>query len=252
MGVLVTSCVLRGHSDFTRELFIGSSRCTTPASRNPDVGRLAIASFGVANFIDRMRTGWMKTEPVPNDISVSIETPSTNVRRINSTCLVRSSVEDVWAILTDYNHLSNHVPNLVESKRVPHPLPNGIRLFQEGAETIIGFEFRASLTMDMTERRSTDGSSVGFKLVESRMFQEFYGEWRVRQVQLRPNARIADKTETLSELFYTVTIKPRGLVPVQALEWRIREDVPVNMKGIKDASERLSLLTPSALTQVPA
>ena len=41
-----------------------------------------------------------------------------------------------------------------------------------------------------------------------------------------------------SKLSYRVNITPRGLVPVPALEWRIREDVPVNLRAVKAASER--------------
>ena len=50
----------------------------------------------------------------------------------------------------DYDNLSTHVPNLVESSRRTHPT-GGIRIFQEGAQKIVGFDFRASLVMDMTE-----------------------------------------------------------------------------------------------------
>lgn len=172
----------------------------------------------------------------PNAVPVSIEQLAPNVRRINSSCLVDSAMEDVWAILTDYNGLSDHVPNLVVSRVVPHPNPLGIRIFQEGAQKIVGFEFRASLTMDMTEVRQVapdheEFLAVAFELVESRMFQEFHGEWRLRRHQ--PDEADVGPTE----LSYTVTIKPRGVVPVAALEWRIREDVPTNMLGIKAAAE---------------
>jgi hypothetical protein len=35
---------------------------------------------------------------------------------------------------------------------------------------------------------------------------------------------------------YSVDVKPRGPVPVAALEWRIREDVPTNLRAVKKAS----------------
>ena len=34
-------------------------------------------------------------------------------------------------------------------------------------------------------------------------------------------------------------IRPRGPVPVAALEWRIREDVPTNLLAVRAAAERL-------------
>jgi len=35
---------------------------------------------------------------------------------------------------------------------------------------------------------------------------------------------------------YVVDVRPRGPVPVIALEWRIREDVPTNLRAVKKAS----------------
>ena len=35
---------------------------------------------------------------------------------------------------------------------------------------------------------------------------------------------------------YTVEVRPKGPVPVAALEWRIQEDVPTNLRAVKKAS----------------
>lgn len=40
-------------------------------------------------------------------------------------------------------------------------------------------------------------------------------------------------------LEYTVLVRPKGPVPILALEWRIREDVPVNLLAVKETVERL-------------
>lgn len=70
-------------------------------------------------------------------------------RRISAAIVIQRPPEDVWRILTDYDRLSEHVPNLVASRRVAHP--NKIRVYQEGAQKIFGFDFSASLVMDMQE-----------------------------------------------------------------------------------------------------
>eukprot|EP00967_Tisochrysis_lutea_P067574 scaffold88281_cov32-Tisochrysis_lutea.AAC.2 len=57
--------------------------------------------------------------------------------------VVSAPPEAVWAIITDYANLATHVPNLVTSELRPHPLPGGIRLFQEGAQKIVGVFFFA-------------------------------------------------------------------------------------------------------------
>lgn len=132
------------------------------------------------------------------------------------------------------------MPNLVQSSLRPHP-SGGIRLFQEGAQKIVGFDFRASLTMDMCELVE-DGASrptiITFDLVDSAMFASFDGEWRVQPYSRSRSRSDPTKYEYKSKLSYLVNITPKGLVPVPALEWRIKEDVPVNLKAVKAAAEK--------------
>lgn len=178
-----------------------------------------------------------------------IESPSLNSRRITADIIIESSVEDVWSILTDYNRLAVHVPNLVQSYLIPHPTGR-LRLFQEGAQKIIGFDFRASLVMDMTEEPYDEnvamrGRRLDFKLVESGMFSAFEGTWslkyhsRSKEIINKATGSFRYKYKTL--LTYTVLVRPKGLVPAIALEWRIREDVPVNLLAVKQAAEKLTL-----------
>jgi hypothetical protein len=166
---------------------------------------------------------------------------------------------DVWAILTDYDNLSTHVPNLVASKRVrggDGEKGDGryeCRLYQRGAQKIIGFEFGADVTMDMREEIVVAGRSgditkshkndvevhsseifpeerrINFKCVDSQFFSEFDGIWSVRQAQ-NPYSGVE------TTVSYTVDVRPKGPVPVAALEWRIREDVPTNLRAVKRAA----------------
>lgn len=175
-------------------------------------------------------------------VEVRIEKTSANSRRIMGEIIVEAPLDDVWAILTDYDNLSTHVPNLVESKR---KRSNGLgeqgdgtykcQLYQKGAQKIIGFEFGADVTMDMKERTIAEASTsplipcekaIGFKCVDSQFFSEFDGEWIVKSSE--------DGSSTI--LNYIVEVRPKGIVPVVALEWRIREDVPTNLRAVKSAS----------------
>lgn len=183
-------------------------------------------------------------------VAVRIERTSANSRRIAGDIIVPKPVDDVWAILTDYDNLAIHVPNLVESKRVnPGRVASmnnqGVqgdgnyqcRLFQRGAQKIVGFEFGASVTMDMTETimnnrsASSEEKKITFKCVDSQFFSEFDGEWKVSET-----TDPEDPTKVAAKVEYVVDVRPRGPVPVQALEWRIREDVPTNLRAVKAAS----------------
>ena len=177
-------------------------------------------------------------------VAVRIERTSPNSRRIWGEIEVPSeeaNLEDVWAILTDYDRLTVHVPNLVESRRLSQYSQGGgsqgdgqyrCRLFQKGAQKIVGFEFGASVTMDMAElvRMSGLERGISFKCVDSAFFSEFDGEWNVKE-------GISDDGITpVIKLRYLVDVRPKGPVPVTALEWRIREDVPTNLRAVKKAA----------------
>jgi len=96
--------------------------------------------------------------------------------------------------------------------------------------------------MDMRELIDEAQSSVRqvkFTLVESAMFASFDGEWRV-QPYSRQRVRTAESRYAYAyktKLIYKVDITPRGLVPIPAIEWRITEDVPSNLQGVKQAAE---------------
>ena len=92
---------------------------------------------------------------------------------------------------------------------------------------------------ELTEEGARRPTRITFDLVDSAMFAAFDGEWRVQ-----PYSRVRSRTDPTrydykSKLSYRVNITPKGLVPVPALEWRIREDVPVNLRAVKAAAEKL-------------
>jgi hypothetical protein len=182
-------------------------------------------------------------------VAVRIERPSSNSRRIMGDISIPGvAVNDVWSILTDYDRLSTHVTNLKESRVIREnnkgtrggvvSLPGDgsykCQLYQVGAQKIIGFDFSASVTMDMTERILTSSTSnarkIYFKCVDSQFFSEFDGSWTVQE---QISSTTGEKEVLCS---YDVLVRPKGPVPVAALEWRIREDVPTNLRAVKAAT----------------
>ena len=174
-------------------------------------------------------------------VAVRIERTSANSRRIAGEIAVPARLDDVWSILTDYDRLAIHVPNLMESritqKNGPGRPGDGnfrCRLFQKGSQKIIGFDFSASVTMDMTEKLFPNGDrAIGFKCVDSQFFNEFDGQWTVKE-------QVGADGSPETVCFYTVDVRPKGPVPVAALEWRIREDVPSNLRAVKAATLKIN------------
>lgn len=170
-----------------------------------------------------------------SDVAVSIKRTSVNSRRIGGQIIVNAPMDDVWDILTDYDNLTKHVPNLIESRRVSQDRGmdrqgNGnykCRLYQKGAQKVFGFQFGADVTMDMAECVLSDRErKIGFKCVDSMFFSAFDGEWSV-----------SANPDGTTSMYYNVFVKPSGPVPVAALEWRIKEDVPLNMMAVKESAE---------------
>jgi Polyketide cyclase / dehydrase and lipid transport len=175
-------------------------------------------------------------------VAVRIDRPTSNSRKITGSITVPAPLDDVWSILTDYNRLAIHVPNLVESRIVSQQSRSGgepgdgsyrCRLYQKGAQKIVGFEFGASVTMAMTERIVNTGALqhrvIGFQCIDSFFFSGFDGEWSAKE-------EINENRELETILTYVVDVRPKGPVPVAALEWRIREDVPTNLRAVKKAA----------------
>lgn len=85
-------------------------RATTPACVE-----VATATRPRGAAIQAAIDGTGATAPV--DILVT----GINSRCISASIVVEATPAQVWAILTDYDNLATHVPNLVRSDLVPHP-----------------------------------------------------------------------------------------------------------------------------------
>eukprot|EP00871_Galdieria_phlegrea_P000213 jgi/Galph1/1192/GphlegSOOS_G5928.1 len=165
-------------------------------------------------------------EAVPKNGTVVIQKPAPNQRTITSGVIVCTELKTVWDTLTDYEHLPNFIPNLAVSRRCSHP-QGGIRLEQVGVQCVLGFHFRASVILDMFENTSEDKSEIRFVLVDSKDFQIFEGSWLMYPVNNRK----------WTHLIYQVTVEPKRFVPVNAVEWRIKEDIPNNLFAVKRQAE---------------
>ena len=143
---------------------------------------LASCSFAWAGAPARPAS--RRTTPVSLKAPVEILVTGVNSRRISSKIVIQNNMDAVWRTLTDYDNLSTHVPNLIKSYRVPQK-DGAIRVFQEGAQNVVGFDFSASLLMVMKEvrrdalRRPLPQPYLSFTCVESFFFQVFSGEWRL-------------------------------------------------------------------------
>merc|ERR1712238_573789 len=85
------------------------------------------------------------------------------------------------------------------------------------------------VTMEMTEQILLNNNHmIYFECVESMFFSAFDGSWTVRP---QGDGVVCS---------YDVLVKPKGPVPVAALEWQIKAEVPNNLRAVKKAALALA------------
>ena len=130
-------------------------------------------------------------------------------------------VEQVWNVITDYEHLADFVPNLTTSKILANS-DGRIRLEQIGAQCFLNFKFCARVILDMTE---VFPQEIGFSMVEGD-FKKFMGKW-----SLQP-AMLGEQTATL--LSYELVVQPPLAMPIQLIEHHICHNLTQNLLAICD------------------
>jgi hypothetical protein len=181
-----------------------------------------------------------QTQFFKDNVLVNIHRTSSNSRRISGEMIMNNvPIDIIWEILTDYDNLSVHVPNLVESRVIDNGADVVPRVYQMGAQRIFGFEFGADVTLDMREHISSRRQVIDFKCVDSQFFSEFDGSWIVEEYSNEEDdlsSYTTSTSEPITIVRYIVDVRPKGVVPVAALEWRIKEDVPVNIVAVAKAA----------------
>lgn len=77
------------------------------------------------------------TQFYKDGVLVGIESTSSNSRRISGEIIIDTPIDAIWSILTDYDNLSTHVPNLVDSKVINNGdriVGGRPRVYQRGAQ----------------------------------------------------------------------------------------------------------------------
>ncbi len=164
-------------------------------------------------------------EPTPGGaavlpaVMITTEKLDDRSRRIRATITVPCSLEHLWQILTDYDHLATFIPNLTLSRRIDHP-QGGIRLEQMGAQCFLNIQFCARVVLDMVEQFP---HRLGFDLVEGD-FRRFQGAWSLEPVETEEGQWV--------QLSYEVTVLPPRAIPAKLIEHHLRRDLTANLQAI--------------------
>lgn len=156
-------------------------------------------------------------------VEISTEKHANRERRILASVVIPQSIEQVWQVITDYEHLADFIPNLTQSTLLPSP-EGRIRLEQVGAQCFLRVKFCARVVLEMTENFP---NQIGFTMSEGD-FKQFEGTWR-----LQP-------TSQGTQLSYEVSVQPPRAMPVALIEHHLCRSITINLLAIREHAMRLA------------
>ena len=159
-------------------------------------------------------------------VEVQTEALSQRQRQITAKIQIPHSVEQVWQVLTNYEALTDFIPNLAKSRRLEHPT-GGIRLEQVGSQRLLRFNFSARVVLDLEEKFPHE---INFNMIEGD-FKAFSGTWQLEPLSL--------SNQKGTKLRYTVRVWPKLIMPVTIIERRLCSDLQFNLLAIRQQIDKL-------------
>lgn len=128
----------------------------------------------------------------------------------------------LWAVLTDYAHLSRFIPNLASS-RLLWRRGNRVGLEQVGTQQFCGLRFSARVELELEEDR--EAGELRFEM-RSGDFRRFDGVWRV------------DCDNSSTRLLYALVVQGKPGMPIGLIEQRLQQDLASNLRGVQQEAMR--------------
>ena len=144
------------------------------------------------------------------------------VRRLAVQLRTSLPVHDLWSVLTDYEALSDFIPNLSRSTLLAKQ-GNVVILSQIGSQQLLGLKFSASVQLELSEHRPE--GLLQFRMLKGD-FRRFEGCWRLQSV---PDATL---------LLYDLTVQGCLGMPVALIEQRLRHDLNENLLAVEEEALR--------------
>ena len=154
-------------------------------------------------------------------IEQTIERLPQGVRRLAVQLRTDQTVDHLWQVLTDYEGLSDFIPNLSSSKLIERS-GNQVTLAQIGSQQLVlGLKFSAEVKLELTEHRPE--GLLQFRMLKGD-FRRFEGAWRLQSVP----------DQTL--VFYELTVQGCLGMPVALIEQRLQQDLNDNLLAVEEGN----------------
>ena len=147
-------------------------------------------------------------------------------RRLAAQLRTPISVDALWKVLTDYDRLSEFIPNLASSTLLSKQ-GNRVQLKQVGSQQLMGLKFSASVHIELLEDRAS--GQLSFHLIKGD-FRRFEGSWRMTSLP----------GDNGTCLLYELTVQGCIGMPVRLIEQRLREDLKANLLAVEKFAGQLN------------
>ena len=161
-------------------------------------------------------------EPMRQTIEQTMERFPNGTRRLAALLRTPINIDAIWNVLTDYNRLSELIPNL-KSSEVISRVGNRIHLKQVGSQKLMGLNFSAQVQIELCENREL--GVLDFHLIKGD-FRRFEGAWKMQEL----------KDEKGTCLLYELTVQGCLGMPVALIEQRLRDDLKTNLLAVEQAA----------------
>ena len=161
----------------------------------------------------------------PQTIQQTMEFLPNGARRLAGQLRTETSFDNLWKVLTDYEHLNEFIPNLKSSDLLSRN-GNRVRLRQVGEQKILGFDFSAEVFLELIEDRAN--GTIHFSLVKGD-FRGFQGYWNIQKLS----------GIDCNSLVYDLTVQGAFWMPVRLIEQRLRQDLTTNLLAIEEAAHEI-------------
>lgn len=155
-------------------------------------------------------------------IEQTMERLPQGVRRLAVQLRSSLSVDEVWPVLTDYEGLSDFIPNLSSSTLLSRK-GNLVTLSQVGSQQFLGLKFSAEVQLELIEHRPE--GLLRFRMLRGD-FRRFEGCWRLQAV---PDATL---------ILYDLTVQGCMGMPVALIEQRLKQDLSDNLLAVEKEALR--------------
>lgn len=156
------------------------------------------------------------------EVRVNVTFLEDGVIEASGAIFITASLETIWDILTDYNHLSEKVPKVVESRLIEDKGNEKI-IDQTGKSGILFIEKSVHIVLKVTEHFPR---ALSFEMIEGD-FQVYRGQWHFEPSENNEGIFVS----------WQARLKPDFFAPPFLVSFVQHQDLPTILRAIKKLAE---------------